>query len=151
MQQSGIEAALHQHVTQRLGRCHAASRRLPKDSIAGREPLQCLHSGQKQRIIRGPDDEHDTQRLARGLRSNPAKPEWAGVSAEPLRSENPPRLALEKAAGLGQRQNLRDQGIGHIAMECAGLLTGNTLRDFDGGCGNAVASPAQDGKTSPQA
>jgi hypothetical protein len=32
-------------------------------------------------------------------------------------------------------------------MQGAGLLAGNTLRDFDRGCGDAVASPAQDGKT----
>ncbi len=151
LQQSRIEAATHQHVAQRLSGGHAASRRLPQNGIAGGQRLQRLHPGQEQRIVRGRNNEHHTQRLAPGLRGDPAKPKGAGVRAKPLGSKNPAGFALQKTAGLDQRQHLRDQGVGHTAMQCAGLVAGNTLRNFLSGCGDAMPGAAQQGEALAQA
>ena len=134
LQQGGIEAAGHQGRTHRLSRCSTSGRGLPKNSVAGSERLQRLHPGQEQRVVRGSEDEHDTERLAAGFRGNPAKPEGASMRTELLGREDPAGFALKKAAGLDQWQHFRNQRIGHTAMDGStllrGLLAGNGLRNF---------------------
>ena len=116
----------------------APGARLPGHGIAGGQSLHHLRSGEKQGKVGGADDENVAKRHTLDLCLHPGEPERPAFG-ELLRSEQVAGATLEKAHGIQQGQELRDQGL------CRATLQGR----WDGLCnlawsgGKAMAGAAQ--------
>ena len=95
-----------------LARRRAAPPRLPEDGVAGGEGLQRLHAGQEERVIR----RRDRRARAPAARAapRPSSPVQPGRPAAATRAgaaaSRPGRLALQEAAGVGERDDLGGRG-----------------------------------------
>ena len=85
--------------------------RLPEHGVAGGEGLQGLHPRQEERVVRRRDHQDEPQRLAPHLGLHPAEPGRPAVGPQPAGGEQAGRLALQEAAGVGERHHLGGEDL----------------------------------------
>ncbi len=71
-----------------------------------------MNCGQKERIISRSDHEHKTEGLAGHFERNPLQPNRPPAPAAATRREDAPRIPLQPAARISERENFGDELFG---------------------------------------
>jgi hypothetical protein len=106
-------------------------RRLPQDAVARGERLDDLHAVEEQWVIPGTDDADDAVRPAVDGVTLAEQPQRPVAQAHLPRPQQRPGLALQEAAGVGERQHVAAE---HFVGRAADLVVdglGQLVAGFD--------------------